>query len=131
MARKASSRRTPGEATGASAATGEPRIDSRQSAVEALMALAAERDWSDIELRDIAEEAGLTLVELRRLYPSKGAILAAFSRSIDEIVLEGIDQEMETEPARERLFDVLMRRIDALQPYKPAIENISRHLTRD
>jgi hypothetical protein len=95
------------------------------------MALAAERDWSDIELRDIAEEADLTLVELRRLYPSKGAILAAFSRSIDEIVLEGIDQEMETEPARERLFDVLMRRIDALQPYKPAIENISRHLTRD
>jgi AcrR family transcriptional regulator len=130
MARKASSRKTPGEATGSPEA-GEPRVDRRQSAVEALMALAAERDWSDIELREIAEEAGLSLVELRRLYPSKGAILAAFSRGIDEIVLEGIDPDMETEPARERLFDVLMRRIDALQPYKPAIANISRHLTRD
>jgi AcrR family transcriptional regulator len=131
MARKPSSRRTAGEATGSSQAAGEPRIDKRQSAVEALMSLSAERDWSDIELRDIAEKAGLSLVELRQLYPSKGAILAAFSRSIDEIVLGAIDPDMETEPARERLFDVLMRRIDALQPYKPAIENISRHFTRD
>jgi hypothetical protein len=38
---------------------------------------------------------------------------------------------MESEPARERLFDTLMRRIDALGPYKEAVRNISHALGRD
>ena len=35
------------------------------------------------------------------------------------------------EPARERIFDVLMRRFDALQPYKPALRRITQDLRYD
>ena len=37
---------------------------------------------------------------------------------IDRQVLEGTSDDLAGEPARERLFDVFMRRIDALTPYK-------------
>jgi AcrR family transcriptional regulator len=109
----------------------DPQKDGRSAAIDALMTLAAERDWDDIELSAIAERAGLTLSELRRLFPSKGAILAAFSRRIDEMVLDGIDPGMAGEPARERLFDTLMRRLDALAPNREAIGRMSRAFSCD
>src|SRR4051794_24987046 len=86
--------------------------DSRTAVVDALMALSAERNWEEIGLPDLAEKAGLSLSELRGLFPSKGAVLAAFSRQVDQRVLDGIDPAMAAEPAHERLFDTLMRRID-------------------
>jgi AcrR family transcriptional regulator len=109
----------------------EPSVDKRRAVIEALMQLAAEFDWQDIQLAEIAERAGVSLAELRSLFPAKGAILAGFSRQIDAVVLEGIDPGMAGEPARERLFDTLMRRIDALAPYRGSIAGLSRTFSRD
>jgi AcrR family transcriptional regulator len=103
------------------------------AAVEALMALLGERHWADISLADIAERAGIDLAALRGAVPSKGAILAAFSRRIDQRVLGGRDEAADpfAEPARERLFEVLMRRLDALAPYRAAIRHLAEDLRRD
>ena len=97
----------------------------REAAVEALMRLAAEQPWSDIEIGDIAREAGLSLAELRDLFPSKGAVLGGLARIIDRKVLEADSADLADEPTRERLFDVLMRRLDAMTPYKPALRRIA------
>jgi len=88
------------------------------------MRLAVTRPWTDIEVTDIAREAGVSLTELRDLFPSKGAVLGAFSRMIDKEVLEGTTDDLAGEPVRERVFDVMMRRIDALTPYKAALQRI-------
>jgi AcrR family transcriptional regulator len=96
----------------------------REAVVEATMRLAADRPWSDIELPDIAREAGVSLADLRDLFPSKGAILGGFSRMIDRKVLEGSSDDLAGEPARERVFDVMMRRFDAMTPYKKALRRI-------
>ncbi|HEX8165410.1 MAG TPA: TetR/AcrR family transcriptional regulator [Beijerinckiaceae bacterium] len=103
----------------------------RERIVEALMRLAADRPWNDIEITDIAQEAGVTLAEFRDLFPSKGAVLGAFSRAIDKAVLAGSGEDLAGEPARERLFDVMMRRIDALAPHKRALRRIFYALRRD
>ncbi|MFG5120217.1 TetR/AcrR family transcriptional regulator [Methylorubrum sp. POS3] len=105
--------------------------DSRTAAVEALMRLAAEQPWNDIEIGDIAREADLSLAELRELFPSKGAVLGGLSRIIDRAVLDGDTSDLADEPARERLFDVLMRRLDAMTPYKAALQRISFALRGD
>ena len=102
-----------------------PKPSPREAAVEALMRLAADQPWNDIEIGDIAREAGLTLAELRDLFPSKGAVLGGLTRIIDRKVLEGDSAGLEEEPTRERLFDVLMRRLDAMTPYKPALRRIA------
>ena len=108
-----------------SSANDSPKPSPREAAVEALMRLAAEQPWNDIEVGDIAREAGLTLAELRDLFPSKGAVLGGLARIIDRKVLEGDGSDLADEPTRERLFDVLMRRLDAMTPYKPALRRIS------
>ena len=126
MARRASDA-PKGAETGTSTETNtstETKAPPRTVVIEALMRLAAEQPWSDIELTDIAAEAGVSLATLRGLYPSKGAILGAFSRMIDEIVLEGTSDDLADEPARERLLDVLMRRLDAMAPYRKALRRI-------
>ena len=89
------------------------------------MRLAAEQPWNDIDISDIGREAGVSLAEFRDLFPSKGAVLAAFTRKIDRAVLQGTTDELVGEPARERVFDVVMRRLDAMASYKTALRRIA------
>ncbi len=103
----------------------------RDRIIDALMGLAAEMRWGDITLPMIAERAGVSLADLRDHFPSKGAILGGFSKRIDRIVLEGASADMMGEPARERVLDVMMRRLDALQPYKAALREIAEAARRD
>jgi AcrR family transcriptional regulator len=103
----------------------------RQVIVDALMDLAEKRAWREIEINDVAQAAHVSLAEFRDLFPSKGAVLGALSRQIDRQVLEGTTEDLAGEPARERVFDVMMRRFDALEPYKEALRRIFRDLQYD
>jgi AcrR family transcriptional regulator len=103
----------------------------RERIVEAFMALLGEKSIEQIGFAEIATRAGVSLAELRNLFGSKLAILAVALKEIDRHVLEGIDADMAEEPPRERLFDVLMRRIDALAPYKAAVRSLVRSAGRN
>ena len=111
--------------------TAEAPTDKRKAIVEALMDLAAKRPWHEIEINDVAKAAHVSLAEFRDLFPSKGAILDGYTRLIDKKVIEGTTEDLAGEPARERIFDVLMRRFDAMQPYKEALRRISQDLRYD
>jgi AcrR family transcriptional regulator len=105
--------------------------DTREKIVDALMALAAEKSWDEISLSDVAARAGVGISQFRDAFPSKGAVLGAFSRRIDKIVLDGSTGDLANESAKDRLFDVLMRRFDALAPYKPALKAINHWAMHD
>ena len=105
--------------------------NAKDRAIEALMELAAERDWSDFGITDIASRAGLSLAEFREAFPSKGAVLAGFSRKIDRIVLDGTTADLADESHKERLFDVLMRRMDAMAPYRLGLESVAEWVRGD
>jgi len=96
----------------------------RERVVEAFMALLGEQPIEQIGYAAIAARAEVSLAELRNAFGTKLAILAAALKDIDRQVLGGIDADMAEEPPRERLFDVLMRRIDALAPYKAAVRSL-------
>ncbi len=96
----------------------------RDKAVDALMALLAEHhDFQEIGLAEIAGRAGLKLSQLRAAFGSTLAIYAAHIKDIDAIVLGG-GEDMTDEPPRERLFDVEMRRLEAMAPYKDAVRSM-------
>jgi AcrR family transcriptional regulator len=96
--------------------------------IDAALGLIAQQGWRRLSLAAIATEAGVPIVSLYRIYRSKAAILCGFSRRIDETVLAApIDSEADERP-RDRVFDLLMRRFDALQPYKEALEVLGREL---
>jgi AcrR family transcriptional regulator len=105
--------------------------DSRSAIVEAMMRLAAQRRFEEISIRDIAAAAGVSLADFRDAFPSKGAVLAGFSRKIDRAVLAQPLGELANSSARDRLFDVLMRRLDAMAPYRDALRGIAAWVRRD
>jgi AcrR family transcriptional regulator len=98
----------------------------RDKAIEALMALLAEHSFEQIGLAEVAGRAGLKLSQLRAEFGSTLAIVAAHIKDIDRAVLAGGGADMAEEPARERLFDVLMRRLEALAPHKEAVHSLLR-----
>jgi AcrR family transcriptional regulator len=121
---KRSSKASTAKAGTSSGKTGDP-------AIEAALTLAAEKGWRDLALADIAEAAGLSMAALYARYPSKTAILAAYSRAIDAAVLAGLDDDQAGESAKDRLFDLLMRRFDKLEAHKPGLLRIAEDTGRD
>lgn len=123
--RKASPQRTAAAAEGrpASAAASPDRI------IDTTMDLIAGRGWRNLALADIAAATGLTLAQLYAVFPSKVAVLDAFERRINEQTLAGGTGADES--IRDRLFDLVMRRLDALAPHKPAIRALVRDLPWD
>lgn len=108
-----------------------PKPGIRVRIIEALMALAGERAWADISISDVTGRAEVTLAEFREQFPSKGAVIGAWSKMIDMAVLSGSGADLADEPPKERLFDVLMRRLDAMAPYKAGLEGIMRWVRQD
>jgi AcrR family transcriptional regulator len=125
--------RRPERATRRVATSASPPGDAppRERIIHAFMALLAERRIEEIGYTDIAARAGVSLAELRSDFGSKLAILAAHMKEIDRQVLTGGDADMADEPARERLFDVLMRRLEAMAPHREAIRSLIRSARRN
>jgi AcrR family transcriptional regulator len=109
----------------------EAAQDTKSALIEALMSLAAERRWEDISIADVAERAGLSLTQFRTHFVSKGAMLAELSKRLDLIVLNSSDAALVDEPAKERLADVLLRRLDAMAPYRAGLKSIHQWARRD
>jgi AcrR family transcriptional regulator len=103
--------------------------DPAKHVIDVALKLAAEKGWRDLTLADIASAAGMSLADLYALYPSKQAILSAFVRDVDRAVLAESGPAEGT--AKDRLFDVLMRRLDKLDPYKAAVKRIGEDTVRD
>jgi AcrR family transcriptional regulator len=99
--------------------------------IEAFMALLAEQPIERIGLAEIAERAGVTLAELRGEFSSTLAVLGAHVKELDRAVLAGADADMAGESPRDRLFDVLMRRLELLAPHKEAVRSLLRSVRRD
>jgi hypothetical protein len=97
----------------------------REKIIEAFMTLLAERRFDAIDFNDIAARSGVPLDRCRGEFDSTLAVLSAQLREVDRVVLAGADTDMAEEPPRERLFDILMRRLEALAPHKAAIRSLA------
>lgn len=103
----------------------------RDRIIDAALKLAAESAWRSISLGDIAKATRISLAALRENFNSKTAIVVAVMARTDATVLGGVDSSAESEPARDRLLDAIMRRLDSLQPHKTAICSILRDMPSD
>jgi len=105
---------------------------SAETVLDAFIGLISEKGFAEVTLRDVASAADLGLADLYRLYPDKVALATAFLARIDNAVLAGTAREADPEEtARDRLFDVMMRRYDTLKPYRAALRAIRRAGARD
>jgi AcrR family transcriptional regulator len=122
-----SARPAPAGRPTASAAAGS----ARDKIITALLSLLTEKPLEQIALTDIATEAGVSLAQLRGEFASVLAIYAAHIKAIDRAVLAKDLSDMADEPPRERLFDVLMRRLEAMAPHREAVRSLLRSVRRN
>lgn len=125
MARKSKRRRAP------RAAATDPNMSNRDRAIAAFLALLAEHPFEQIGMAQIAANANLSLADLRAEFASTLAIVAAHIKEVDRQVLAGEAADMAEESPRERLFDVLMRRLEILSPHKEAVRSLLRSASRN
>ncbi|HMK71221.1 MAG TPA: TetR/AcrR family transcriptional regulator [Xanthobacteraceae bacterium] len=134
MARKPSRRTAAKSARRSSAGrlapASAPTTD-RDKIVAAFLALLAEKPFEDIGFSDIAGRGGVTLTQLRSEFASTLAMLAAQIKATDRAVLAADLSDMAEESPRERLFDVLMRRLEALAPHRAAVRSLLRSARRN
>ena len=89
--------------------------DTRGQVLDAFLRLLEERGYDDVSLGDVGAASSLGMAELYRLYPDKLALVQAFMARVDGEVLAGTPASLDhEETVRDRLFDILMRRFDAL-----------------
>ena len=94
----------------------------------ALFEQAALRGWPDVSIASAARDAGLSLDRVRARFPGKGAALLRFGLLADQAALGSGTPD---ETPRERLFDMLMRRIDSLQQHRDGVLALMRTLPGD
>jgi len=114
----------------ATAAASAP-ASARDKVVAAFLALLAEKRLEQIGLAEVAQRAGVALADLRDMFASPLGILAAHFKAVDRAVLAADYSDMADEPARERLFDVLMRRLEIMAPQREAVRSLLRSARRN
>jgi len=126
-ARKSAAKSTRSSTQRPAAAAGSDR----EKIITAFLSLLAEKPIEQVGLADIAAEAGVSLAQLRGEFASPIAIYAAHIKAIDRAVLAADLGDMAEEPPRERLFDVLMRRLEAMAPHRDAVRSLLRSAMRN
>jgi AcrR family transcriptional regulator len=93
--------------------------------IAAAFGLAAEQGWRSVSVAAAARAAGLPLARARERFPGRSSILLRFGRAADQAALA---ETPSAGPVRDRLFDLLMRRIDAFQAQRAGVLALLRAL---
>jgi len=106
----------------------QPSDDERL--IAALWRVIAAHGWPGLSMRRLAAEAGVEAATLRERFPTRLDVLLLHGRMMDQAVLAGTIPG-QGGSARDRIFDVLMRRLDAMQPHREGILRLFEDMRRD
>lgn len=99
-----------------------------QALIAAVFSQASLRGWQDVNIAEAARDAGLPLDRTRARFPGRGAVLLRFGVIADQAALAS--GSVEPSP-RERLFDMVMSRFDALQAHRAGILQLLQAMRTD
>lgn len=92
-----------------------------RAVVKAAFDHAALVGWGDMNLVEAARDAGLDLARVRARFPGRAAVLLRFGVQADQAALAATATQG---TPRERLFDMLMNRFEALQVHREGVMSL-------
>jgi AcrR family transcriptional regulator len=92
--------------------------------IDAALALAAGQPWHTLSLPEIASHAGVPLGEALLTLPSLGHIQRALIDRVDRKVFLSLEDDPLDGSVRDKLFDILMRRFDAMDGHQAALKSM-------
>jgi AcrR family transcriptional regulator len=86
--------------------------------------------WRDLSFADVVAAAGVSLADAYQIYQTKTAVLRGVVQATDQAVLESLTADHLDGSPRDRLFDLIMRRLDQHRADKAAFSALLRDLRR-
>lgn len=86
--------------------------------IAAFFQLVAQRGWAHASVAAAARQASLPLDRARMRFPARAVVLIRFGRMADQAALAELPADGSI---RDKLFDLLMRRFDALQTHRAGV----------
>lgn len=102
--------------------------DFDKALIAAAFSLAERTGWPRLSVVSAAHEAGLPLARARARFPNRLAIVTRFGVLADQAALSDV---VDRGPVRDRLFDMIMRRIDVLQAHRDGVLALLNYLPTD
>ena len=103
--------------------------DIKNQILQSALKLADQQPWEEIALGAIATDAGISMADMAIYVRTKGDILSLYGRHIDvQMAKIPLNPDM---TIREKLFDLLMERFDAVNQNRYALISILESLRHD
>ena len=103
--------------------------DARRDLARAALAATATTPWRELTLARLAEQAGRPLADFygASLWEAADCVEEAFDRAI----ADGAAELDPSQSVRDRLFDLIMRRFEAMEPHRAAVIAMEQGIDRD
>jgi AcrR family transcriptional regulator len=99
--------------------------------IAAALRLAGEKGWRRTSIPEIAEASGASPATVRRSFPCKMSILVAFAQEVERRAAAAPAPFEPEDTVRDRLFELLMQRLDILEEHRGAVTSVLRDLPFD
>ncbi len=93
--------------------------------------LLVERGWDRFSFAELARRAETGLPEVYAVIPDRAALLRVLGRRLDAEMLAVDLADLDGMSPRERVFELIMRRLDAMAPYKGGLRMLASRAGRD
>lgn len=99
--------------------------------VELGFELLAERGWRRFSIAELASRADITFAAAKAEVPTRWHLLQRLHRRLDAATFDLRPEALSALEPRDRVFDLIMRRLDAAAPFKPGLRRLSRDARQD
>lgn len=93
--------------------------------------LVAEQGWRGYHPLELARRTGRPLPEIYAVFTTRGDLIKALGHRLDAAMLDVPLADLEHLSVRERLFELLMRRFEAMRPFKEGLKAAGRAVLCD
>ncbi len=104
----------------------KPKSKTRPDLLEAAFTHIADVGWAGWSPKSLAAMTGYELAEVYDSFPVPAALVCKLAERLDKAMLAILQGELDGLSHRERLFELFMRRFDAMAPFKPGLRRLTR-----
>lgn len=113
------------------AAAPEAGAEQVRDPLDTALAMIAAGGWRSFQLVELARELDRPLADIYAQFPCRAAVLHALGKRLDRRMLELTASDLDELSTRERLFELMMRRFDAMLPYKDVLQRLAKESRGD
>lgn len=110
--------------------SGSPSAETGKRLREAFLAQLSTMGWRDLSYADVVAAAQVPLAEAYQIYRTKMGVLRGVVQATDQAILESLAGDPLDGSPRDRLFDLIMRRLDQHGADKAAFSALLRDMRR-